>query len=435
MEKTPLRSFLHYVSLNVLGMLGISCYILADTWFVSFYLGGNGIAALNLAIPVFSLVNGIALMLGMGGGTRYMIRMSCGEAQDACEVFTRTLRIGGMFSVILMLAGVLFAGQTAHLLGADAQTLDMTRVYLRMILLFSPCFIANQIFLAFLKNDGAPQRAMAAMLTGSFSNILLDWMFLRLFRWGMFGAVFATCLAPIISIGVMVPYLLSDRRRFALRKTRFSLRRSGHILSVGGASLIAELSNGIVILVFNRLMQQFAGNTGVAAYAVIANAALVVISMFSGISQGMQPLAAGCTGRGDGIGARRYLRYALYTVLLLFVLVYAVLYGFADPITALFNSEGDSELQRLAVEGMRLYFLGTGAAGVSIITAVYLACRERALASNLFSLLRGLVVIVPMALLLARLWKITGVWLAFPVTEGLCMLGSVWCILRDRRSA
>lgn len=432
MQKASLRSFAYYVALNILGTLGVSCYILADTWFVAQSLGGEGIAALNIAIPVFNLINGTAMMLGMGGGTRYMLRISCGESQLACEVFTRTLRMGAGFSAVLVAAGALGAKPIAALLGADAQIIGMTTIYLRMILLCSPSFIANQILLGFLRNDGAPRRAMAAMLTSSFSNILLDWVFLFLFRWGMFGAVFATCLSPVISIGVMLPFLLSDKRRFRLQRTGCSLRRSLRILSIGGASFITELSNGVVILVFNLLMRRFAGNTGVAAYAIIANIALVVIAVFSGVSQGMQPLVSGCTGRDDAAGARGYLRYALCTVVALFVLVYGVLFAFADPITMLFNSDKDMELQRLAVDGLRLYFIGAGGAGVSIITAVYLACREHALASNVLSLLRGLIVIVPAAFLLAHLWQITGVWLTFPVTEGICMLVSIWCILHDR---
>ncbi len=427
------KEYNRYVTLQVLGMVGLSCYILADTFFIARWLGADGLAALNIALPIFSIINGLALMLGMGGGARFMLRKSCGEYGEACQVFTRTMRIAGGFAGLIMLLGLTRAREIAALLGANAEILDMTTVYLRTVMLCAPLFTANHILLSFLRNDGAPKLAMTAMLTGSFANILLDWVMIFILRWGMFGAAFATCLSPVISICVTLPHLLSGRNTFHLYRTEFSSRECSFIMTTGGSALIAELSNGVVIFVFNLLMQRFAGNTGVAAYGIIANIALVVISVFTGVSQGMQPLISRSHGQDDSSSARRLLWYGIGSVCILFTMMYTGISLLADPVASVFNSEQDPALQALAVKGMRIYFIGALGAGLNIVTAVYLSCREHVTPANVLSLLRGLFVIVPAAIILAFIFKVNGVWLAFPVTEGMCAAGSIGCILYYRQ--
>ena len=192
------RSFFQYVSLNVLGALGLSGYILADTLFVAHRLGTDGLAALNLAISVFGLINGLGLMLGIGGATRYAICRTQGDGVRADRAFSRALACGGALGGLLALAGLLWAVPLARLLGAEGTILPMCSVYLRTVLLFAPCFLLNHILTAFVRNDGNPKLAMAAMLLGSLSNIVLDYVFLYPMDMGIFGAALATGIAPVV---------------------------------------------------------------------------------------------------------------------------------------------------------------------------------------------------------------------------------------------
>ena len=138
MNKSVLiKEYLKYTSLSILGMLGFSCYILVDTFFVSLALGTSGLTALNIAVPVYGVIHGIGLMLGMGGATRYSVLRSKGEEDKANAVFTNTLYLAAAFSVIFVLVGVFLSGNIARLLGADQYTYEMTEIYLRVLLLFS----------------------------------------------------------------------------------------------------------------------------------------------------------------------------------------------------------------------------------------------------------------------------------------------------------
>ena len=415
--KLYFREFLKYSSLNVLGMIALSCYILADTFFVSKALGADGLAALNLAIPVYSFINGSGLMIGMGGGIKYSIAKSQGAAQRADQTFTNSAVLTAVIAACFFLTGLLASGPLALLLGADGTVYEMTRTYLQVILLFAPMFMTNNLLLCFIRNDGAPQLSMAAMITGSLSNVVLDYVFMFPLGMGIFGAVLATGLAPVISILVLSPYLLRRKNQFHLRKCRISGKLALGIFSSGLPSLITEVSSGIVMIVFNTIILGIAGNIGVAAYGVIANLSLVVMSIYTGISQGIQPLLSSGYGTGNRKKTQSVLRYALVSAVLISVVVYVCVFFGADPIAAVFNSEQNATLQSIAVTGLKIYFTACVFAGFNIILSVYFTSTENALPAHIISILRGFVVIIPMAFLLSAAAELTGVWAAFPATE------------------
>ena len=416
-NKLYFREFLKYSSLNVLGMIALSCYILADTFFVSKALGADGLAALNLAIPVYSFISGSGLMIGMGGGIKYSIAKSQGAAQRADQTFTNSAVLTAVIAACFFLTGLLASGPLALLLGADGTVYEMTRTYLQVILLFAPMFMTNNLLLCFIRNDGAPQLSMAAMITGSLSNVVLDYVFMFPLGMGIFGAVLATGLAPVISILVLSPYLLRRKNQFHLRKCRILGKLALGIFSSGLPSLITEVSSGIVMIVFNTIILGIAGNIGVAAYGVIANLSLVVMSIYTGISQGIQPLLSSGYGTGNRKKTQSVLRYALVSAVLISVVVYVCVFFGAEPIAAVFNSEQNATLQSIAVTGLKIYFTACVFAGFNIILSVYFTSTENALPAHIISILRGFVVIIPMAFLLSAAAELTGVWAAFPATE------------------
>lgn len=416
-EKNIFLEFFKYVSLNVLGMIGLSCYILADTYFVAKGLGSNGLAALNLAIPIYSFIHGSGLMLGIGGATRYSMKKSVGNIKEGNEIFSHTLVFAALFAVIFILSGILFSNKITILLGADGAIFEMCKTYLRVLLLFSPAFLLNEVIICFVRNDGEPGLAMMAMLVGSFSNIILDYIFIFELKMGIFGAVFATGFAPVISLFIMSSHFLKRRNQFCFEKGKIQGKITRNIFAGGFPSLVAEISSGIVMMIFNGIMLKLSGNTGVAAYGVIANISLVVLAIYTGIAQGIQPLVSRYYGKGEQEKNHKILKYAAGLIVILSVLIYAGIFTEADGIAAVFNSEGNAVLQKIAVLGLKIYFTACIFAGWNIVLSVYFTSSECAILAHVISLLRGFFIIIPMAFLLSEVWGIRGLWMAFPVTE------------------
>lgn len=432
---THLKEFAKYTSLNVLGMLGLSCYILADTFFISQGLGANGLVALNLAIPIYSIIHGSGLMVGMGGATKYAIRKSQGNQKDANTTFTTAVMFALFFAVIFILIGIFGSEAIVRLLGADETVFEMTNTYLKMILIFSPAFLMNNVLLCFVRNDGAPQLSMAGMLGGSLSNILLDYLFIFPLEMGMFGAVLATCMAPFISMLILSPFFLQKKNHFHLLKCNLSGREFLDICSGGLPSLITEVSSGIVIIIFNAIFLDLQGNIGVAAYSIIANLSLVILSIYTGMAQGIQPLLSNSYGEGNHIKIRILRRYALITMLTASAVIYSVIFFGAAPIANLFNSEENELLQKIATNGLKLYFIACPFAGFNLILSVYFTSTGQGLPAHILSLLRGFVLIIPMAFLLSAFAQLTGVWCTFPLTEFLvCLLGIAMYLHTRRKS-
>lgn len=420
-----LNKFLKYASFSVLGMLGLSCYILADTYFISKGLGANGLAALNLAIPVYSFIHGSGLMLGMGGAIKYTIYQSNNKIKKANLIFTNTIFLAGIISLIFLLLGIFGSKQITTLLNANKEIFLMTNTYLRVILLFAPAFIINEVLLCYVRNDGNPNLAMKAMIGGSLSNILLDYFFIFSLGLGIFGAVLATGLAPVISMMILSWHWIRSNNQFHLIRTKISYKNFISIIILGFPTLISEISSGIVIIVFNLIIFKLEGNIGVAAYGVIANISLVVIAIFTGISQGMQPLISQSYGYKDLKAVKRLRNYGLITVLILSSLIYLIIFYQAEPIVKIFNSKDNLQLQIIAVEGLKIYFTAIFAASINIIIATYFTAIQKPIPAHLISLLRGLILIIPLAWLLSSCWGLTGVWLTFLITEFIVVLISI----------
>lgn len=416
-KENTLQEFGKYVSQNVLSQLGVSCYILADTYFISKGVGADGLTALNLAIPVFSVMNGCGFMLGIGSGTKYGIMKGTGNEKRGDVLFTSSLCVVTVLAVIFMLIGLLAADPITVLVGANAEVYDMTRTYLQVILLFSPMFMINNLLGAMIRNDGNTSLAMTAMLSGCLFNIVFDYIFVFPMGLGLFGAVLATAVAPIISILILLQHFVKKKNQFRLIRVRPDVRLVASAAGLGVPSLVTEVSSGLVIAVFNLLILGLAGNVGVAAYGVVANISIVVIAIYNGIAQGVQPLLSREYGRSQEKNVHRFLGWAMMLTVILAMVIYVGIYWNADVIAMIFNSGRDMDLQRIAVEGLKIYFTACPFVGANILLAIYFAATDQAAPAQMISLLRGLIVIVPLAFIMANVAGLTGVWMTFPLTE------------------
>lgn len=410
-----LHLFIKYVSLNVLGMIGLSCYILADTFFVARGIGSDGLTALNIAIPIFNFVNGIGLMLGMGSATKYAILKAQNKNNEANIIFTNSLIYILIISVFFITLSIFFTSHIAYILGARGNIHSMTNIYIKMILLFSPMFMLNNVLLGFVRNDNHPRLAMIAMLMGSLFNIVFDYIFIFPFNMGIFGAVLATVFSPIVSILILSALFIKKKNTFFIIKPNISFRKFFEISSLGVSFLITEVSSGFVILSFNIIILNIAGDVGVAAYGITANIALVIIAIFTGMGQGVQPIISINYNNQDNIN--KIYKYAVILSTSISIFVYIITYLFANEITSIFNRDNIEELQRISVNGLRIYFTAFIFVGYNIITCVYFSSRDKAKQAFIISILRGFIFIMPSIFILSSIFNMTGVWLSFPVAE------------------
>lgn len=286
--------------------IGFAFYILADTFFVSKGLGADGLCALNIAVPMYNVINGCGLMISIGAAARYVICKAQKNDREADRIFSNAFIFSGIIALIFFVIGLFLPYQLASLLGAKGEILPMAGNYLKVLFLCGAVYLYNNLFVAFIRNDGDPKLAMWATLMGTVLNIFLDYIFIFKLHLGMTGAALGTACAPALGILISSIHLFRKKNGFHLVKKSLSNQIILKNLSVGFSSFVTEVSAGLVIIIYNLLILQIAGNVGVAAYGVIANIALVVSYIYIGISQGMHLYFTGAFFSGFNILASMY---------------------------------------------------------------------------------------------------------------------------------
>ncbi|WP_312653832.1 MATE family efflux transporter [Proteiniclasticum sp.] len=434
-KKKLYRTFLKYVSLNVISMIGFSAFILADTYFIANGVGKDGLVALNLVIPAYTVVYAMSLLIGSGVGTVYAIFRGQERARKGNEVFTQMIILGIFIGLLFTLTGLLYSKEIVTLLGAEGVLTELSHDYTKTVFNFSVAFMVNSILVSMVRNDGHPKLAMTAMMTGSLSNILLDYIFIYPMKLGMFGAALATGIAPLLSILVMVPFFVKKQNRFKLVKTALRLKDIGRVISIGIPTFITELSSGLVILIFNLVILHYIGDIGVAAYGIIANLALILIAIFSGIGQGIQPIISFNHGSGNKENVRRTLRLGVILSAVLGAALYLLFASYPDEIIRAFNSENNLELYQIAKEGMRIYFSSFLIAGVNITIISYFSAKAKARPSFIISLMRGIMLIPPILFIFASNMGINGVWMTIPIVELITFMIAVSLLVLERKKS
>lgn len=244
------REFLKYVSQNILAMLGISAYVLADTFFISWGEGADGITALNLVLPVYSLIFAIGSMVGVGAAIKFSIQRARGE-DGADEYFSNAVWFTFLFSLVFLIVGIFSPDKVVMLLGGKDEIVAVGTPYTRIFLMFAPFFMWNYVWCAFVRNDGAPSLVMVATLVSNFFNIVMDYVLMFPMGLGMAGAALATAVSPVLSIAVCSFHFLTKKNTIRFRSGRPSLKKLIQSCQLGISSFIGELSSGVTTMVFS----------------------------------------------------------------------------------------------------------------------------------------------------------------------------------------
>lgn len=418
-----------YVTRSVLSTLGLSLYILADTFFIANGVGVLGLAALNIALPIFNLLTGLGLLLGMGGATLFALKGRSGD------YFSQLLVIGGIIGLFFTGLGAFFSQDLALLLGASGATVAYTTMYMRFILVMAPFFILNNLCLAFIRNDQNPQLAMKAMISSSVFNIIFDYIFVFPMNMGMAGAALATVLSPVLSLLILSTHRHFSKRSLLLRWAIPKLKTVTQSVQLGLSSFLAEMSTGVSILVFNQVLIGLGGDIAIAAYGVLANILVVALSLFTGVAQGIQPLISRAANKEDRTTIQKTLAFGLRVSFVMAVGFYLVLFFLKYPIISAFNRENDPILIRLAAAGIPIFFLSLFGSSLNVVFSIFFSAIGRAKQAFALALFRGYFFLIPLVLVLANFWGLTGVWASLPITELMTLLFAAYFLRQYQKNS
>jgi MATE family, multidrug efflux pump len=393
---------------------------LVDGVFIGNYVGVTALAAVNLIIPIVTLLFGVGMMLAIGGSVRGGKYLGEGDTAAASAIFSKTLVAVAIYGVAAISLGLAFEEQLFRGLGATAELFPVMSEYYRILMpfLFAQLIVVVQYF--FVRLDGFPNLASTALVIGALLNFLLDYLFIGVYGWGLRGAAFATGLSQALPMLVMMLYFFMPRRKLG-----FSLRQKNwtEVLQAGynGISeFINEVSGATIAFICNWMLIQRAGVTGVAAITVVNYLLFIGFMMFFAISDSIQVMISQNFGARNAERIRGFLQTAGISIAVLSVVFIVVLTTVSEPLITLFVDESNSAATVALATGFVAYvwplFLF---AGFNMLISGYLTAIHLPFQSGLVALCRSL--IFPAGFLLAFYLLLSDFRFlaALPVAEGL----------------
>lgn len=410
--------FLRYCIPNVLGILALSSAQLIDAFFIGNYAGSAALAAINIVLPVFSLLMGLGIMLCTGGSVICAKFIGEKNYHQASAVFSKVIICNIMLCLAVTSLGLLMPHRIVSLLGANSELIGQSADYLRFVAVFFTFFLGSYCLSVFARVEQRPILAFGAIMLGTVINILLDWLFIFEFHWGVKGAAVATGISQGITFFIIFSHFFSKHSGLRLR-----FRGLGHWGDLakacynGVSELVDEFSIGITTFIFNLIMIKNLGTVGVAAYTVINYALLFGTLVAYGIGDSIVPLISTNYGAKKSFRIAGFLNISLITGAVLGSSIFAMLLFAPEVIVNFFLGNEELETKRLALEFIDLLKWAFLFSSVSIILSAYFTAIERPLESVVVALSRSLIFPILFLTLMPKVFAMDGVFLSIPMAE------------------
>lgn len=427
------KEFSRYVLPSVAAMLLFSLYTVVDGIFVAWGAGETALTSVNIALPFVSSLSGFSVLISMGTATLVAFARGRGDEKEASALFSQTVAVILIVSAVITSLVAFFSKPLALLLGAGSLTVTGTSDYLRIVSLFSVCFILSYCLEIMVKVDDNPQMAIVGVGASFITNIVLDYLFVIVLQWGVKGAAWATGIAQVISLAIFLFYFFSQKSHLKLSTFSPRPRVFLRIFPLGVADCSVELIVAFLTFLYNHILMALFGESSLTVYAVIAYLNLFVFMMMQGVAQGMMHLVSLQIGGGNEGKADGYFRMCLITTFALGILFTGFSLGMPELMVKILLKE-DSAVFQEAVRALRLYSLSFLFVGFNIAIAGYFTARGKAVPSIALALGRGFV-FAPVALLIfSFFWNGTWIWMSACVGELLCVLVSIYVLRRYKNS-
>mgnify|MGYP001169620384 FL=1 len=405
-----------------IGILVMSLNVLIDTIFVGQWIGSNAIAAINVVLPVSFFIAALGMAIGLGGGSIISRSLGKNNLEKATKTFGNQIVLTFSLTIGFALFGLIFVNSIIPAFGGRGNLFEPAKIYYTIVLYGVPilgyCMMGNNV----IRAVGKPKNSMYAMMLPSISNLILDYILIYIFDFGMYGAAWATTLSYAVCAYYILFFFNSKQSELSLRISDFNLDL-GITKEIGALGSVTLARQGVVslsVLLVNNLLFGLGGESAVAVYAIISR--LLMFSLFPvlGITQGFLPIAGFNYGADNKKRVERVIRTALLYSTSLATLVFLVINFFSNSIGGIFTN--NPLVLEKAPAAIRWVFAATPLVGVQLIGAAYYQAIGRALPALLLTLTRQGFFFIPLLYIFPNFMGIDGVWLAFPLAELLAAL-------------
>ena len=408
---------------TVMSTVFTALFCISDGIFVGHGIGSDALAAVNIVVPLWLFATGVGLMFGMGASVLAAIHLSNGKLKVARIIITQAVIVSSAFLIIFSLITSLFASKTVAILGASPQLTPLAVDYL---IGFIPFSATNALLCSggfFIRLDGSPRYAMACSLVSAVINIILDYLFIFPFGWGIFGAAIATSIGTVVGCVMILIYLFNPRHKLhfirfksSWNSIKLTMRNTWYVCKLGVSSFLNETANSCMMLCGNLVMMKINGNDGVAAWSIICYFYPIVFMIYNAIGLSAQPIISYNYGRDDSLRIRKASMLALKTSVSCGILLFILTVLFSHEIPLLFVSS-TTQAYRFAVNGLPIFAIGFIFFAVSMTAISYFQSVKKAKNAILITVMRGFVFLIICFTVMPMIFGEVGAWLAVPAAD------------------
>lgn len=417
----------------IVGMLVNALYNIVDRVFIGHIpvIGKLAITGVGITMPIMTIIMAFAMLVGIGAAAVISIKLGQGKTKEAEEILGNAFVLLIIFSVAITIVGLIFIDEILIAFGASPDTIVYAKEFIIVIFIGSVFSMIGFGLNNSIRSEGNPKVAMITMLIGAIVNTILEPIFIFVLGLGVMGAAIATVIAQAISTVWILRYFTKGNSLLKLKIENMKLK-SNHIKSifaVGMSPFAMQLAASVIQVISNNSLKVYGGDIAIGAMTVITSVAMIFLMPVFGFNQGSQPLI------GYNYGAKKYKRvketvkYGVLAATVVVVIGFIVIQVFPETIIKIFNS--DEELINIGTKGMRIFLFMMPVIGFQIISTNFFQSIGKAKISMFLSLLRQVIILIPMLLILPKFLGLTGVWIAGPISDGLASLITVFFVAKE----
>lgn len=416
----------------IIGMIVNTIYNIIDRMYIGHIpnIGNVAIAGVGITMPIMIIILAFGMLIGIGTATRISIKLGEHDKVSAEKHLGNAFTLVIIVSLILTVLGFIFMDPLLNIMGASKNTIIYAEQYIEIIFVG---IIVNIISFGLnhpIRSDGSPKVAMMSMLIGAILNIILDPILIFNLNMGVRGAAIATVISQLVGAIWVVYYFTKGKSMLKIKKKYLKLEKETviSIFAIGISPFSMQIAQCLVQVISNNALQTHGGDTAVAAMTVINSLAMIFLMPIFGINQGMQPIV------GYNYGAKKYdrvkqtVRYCIILATIIVLVGFLTVEILPEKLILIFND--DSELMRVGVNGMRIYLSMLPLIGGQIIVSNYFQSIGKVKISMFLSLLRQVIVLIPCLIIIPRIYGLTGVWLAGPVSDFIAFVASTFIFIK-----
>lgn len=430
------KLLLKYSVPAIIGMVVNGLYNVVDRIFIGNIpgVGPLAIAGVGVTMPIMTIIMAFGMLVGIGTVTSVSIKLGQGKKEDAQKLIGNAIALSIIIGLTISVVGLIFGDQILQSFGASPESLYYAKAYINIILLGCVFNIIGFVMTCSIRGDGNPKLSALIMIVGCGTNIILDALFIFGLNMGIQGAALATIISQLLTAVWGLGYYMTGKSNLRFKKANLRLEKKliREIVAIGCAPFAMQLAASLIQVISNNALRAHGGDLAIAAMATISSIAMMILMPIGGLTQGAQPII------GYNYGAQKYdratktFKICLSIATVALALAWVFIQAFPEGVVSLFSK--DPELVNITVNGLKKYLIALFVIGIPYMGANYMQSIGKAKEAMLLSLLRQVIILIPLVLILPNFMGLDGVWFAQPIADVIATVVTLIVVSREFKS-